>query len=243
MKINKKFLGIILGLGLTFSLSFAASAYTLLPSTDDINISYAGKSVDKDNKHFYKDTDLNDAVALYIIFDRALERAGKQNNELAYEGLRQIMVPRGMFDKNKNKPVCLDSKIPTEMAMELTDKFGSDKFQGLKNVEEIKGRMQEINRENSKFITFLNQEKNNALTKEDFENSVKKIKEWVKSSIDKTNYSSEEEKQKLENILKGLENVKFEDVKDKISKFNFRVKDALKMSDEKLENIVKDMKK
>lgn len=243
MKIDRKFLGIILGLGLTFSLSFVASAYTLMPSTDSINVSYIEKNVDEDNKHFYKETDLSDAVALYIIFDKALERLGKQN-KYAYESLKmQIMTPEGMFDKNINKPIFLDSKIPTTMIIELDDDHGSDKYKGVRDIEEMKRQMEEINRKNSRFIEVLNQEKNNELTQEAFKNGVEKIKAQIKDSIDKKHYGPEEEKQKLENILKGIDNVEFEDVKSKISKFNFGVKEAVKMSSSELENILKKMKK
>ena len=61
---NKKFLGVLMALGLTFSLTLVTSAATLVPSTDSINVSYEGKSLDESNKHFFKGTDLKDVVAM-----------------------------------------------------------------------------------------------------------------------------------------------------------------------------------
>ena len=238
---NKKFLGILMALGLTFSLTLATSAATLLPSTDSINVSYEGKSLDESNKHFFKGTDLKDVVALHILFDRALEKPGKQN-KLAYEGLKmQTMVPYGMFDKQKQSPVYLDPKIPTEIDIDLTGKDGEENFQGL-NLEGMKNKIQELNKQNSEFIAVLNKEKNSALTQEEFKKGVEKIKKLVKESIDLKHYHHEEEKEKLEKILKEIDSVKFEDVKNIISKFNFGVKEAIRHSEEDLAKINKSLK-
>ena len=243
MKTNKKFLGIIMALGLTFSLALGASAATALPSTDSVNIQYDGQKLEpKNREHFFKKSGLKDAVALYTIFDRALKKSGKQNDELIYEGLMmETLSIYGYFNKNQEKAVCLGPKVPGNMIIKLSDD-SSKAYEGL-NLKEMKNKMKELNKQNSDFIKVLNQEKNKTLTQEEFNETIEKIKKQLKDSIDKKHYHDEEEKQSRQNTLKKIGNVKFEDVKGKISKFVFGVQKGPEMKEEELVEINKGLQK
>ncbi len=241
MKINKKFLGILMALGLTFSLTFAASAATLMPSTDDIKIVQKNGGNEL-QRHYYKNTNLEDVVAFRALIGRALKKMGLPNNEkIEKQFYPQVLVPCFGFDEETKKSIYLNPKIPNHIGLILNGKSSFENYKGL-NLEQLKNKIEEINKQNSEFVEILNREKGNEVTKEEFNDSVKKIKNTIEYLLEQNYYRDGEEKQKFENILKNINEVKFEQVKNRISKFKFEV-EKRGNTDQELDRIQKSIQK
>lgn len=207
MKINRNFLGVMLGLGLTFGLSFAASAYTLLPPTNSIKISLNGKQA---QGRFIKGTNFKDCLATYIVFNKAFKKMGREGKKLDSSLRYEMMTPIQELDHSR---IYLDSKVPGSVSIDFSDKKKID--------------VKEKNKNNAELVKVLNEVKEE-ITKKDFKLAVGKIKKYYKSELENEHYSDKREKEAVKKVIKKLAKINYKDIKNLAARLNFKVKRAPK---------------
>lgn len=247
MKLNRKFLGILLGFGLVSSFSFAVSAATsmkqksglhevssavIMPPTNSVDIFYKGKGK---NARFYEKTNVKDALVVFTVFNKALKNSGKAN-KLAYSSLMDQMFI--MFGPRKNgKEKIYGPAVPTNINIELSGKMGEENYKG-KTEKEIKKQNKKINDDIKNFVEYANKVKSR-INEEDFNNAKNSIENIIKHALDNENYNRENEKEHLEKVLKGIKSVRFKDVENKFKSLDLKLHKAPRMGEKEYDEVVK----
>ena len=177
MKTNKKFLGIIMALGLTFSLALGASA------ANENGYGSIKYSVDGSNSE-NSNTDVNDVMAFYIVMKKALKQIDMLNEPMKKQILNRVTLGDEKANNNLTLPVTMGGR-------------------GIKRDDENIGRAIEIFFENKEQLNKLKEGvkkidfKKIDITKEDFDDAKKEALQNYEENIKNMKKHLKEENAKL----------------------------------------------
>ena len=224
---NKKFLGILMALGLTFSLTLAASAKY------DYKYGSIAYSVDgsdsKENK-----TDVNDMLCFYITIKKMLDGNGLLDEQMKTQILNKIT----MGDRKEQK-----LKLPITMGGRESDRenIGQAIEFCVENEKELKKLQEAVKKTDFKNIEItkddFNKAKEEVLKK--YNESIKNLKNRIPKSEDKLKLSDIDLlKNSIEQDLKELDSINDAETK---ARYNEETIKAIKDHIKKFENYIKEL--